>query len=258
MEHKNEGVRLTRKTRRQRVLDQARWAGLRPGMRILDVGCGAGFTTSILAEVSDRAEGLDNSPERIAAARRDYPTLRFHEKNIYRELNDLGTYDFIWVRFFLEYHRKSSAELVKQLAGLLSAGGILCIGELDHHSLNHFPMSDTLQLALNNLAAFLQQHADWDPYIGRKLYTHMYDAGLSELDVRMDAHHLLFGSMESGQEDDWLTKLEVAAAACGYPFPEYAGGYGEFFSEAKRLLTDPRRFTYTPIILCRGIRPAAR
>jgi SAM-dependent methyltransferase len=255
MEHCEEAERLKRKTRRERVIEQACWGGLQPGMRVLDVGCGGGYTTSILAEISATAEGLDLSRERIEQARIDYPELKFHQADIYGDLKDLGRFDFIWVRFFLEYHRSSSAGIVKKLSELLTNGGILCAGELDHHSMNHFPVDERMEQALAGLSAHLQKHADWDPYAGRKLYTHLYDAGLTEIDVRLDAHHLLFGPMGDIQEGDWLAKLQVDASGCGYPFPQYAGGFDEFLAEAQALLTNPRRFTYTPIILCRGIKP---
>ena len=258
MEHCEEGERLVRKTRRERVLDQACWAGLQPGMRVLDVGCGAGFTTSILAEIAADAEGLDLSPDRIDAARKAYPSLKFHQKDIYKSLEDLGKYDFIWVRFFLEYHLQSSASIIRTLSGLLQENGILCIAELDHHSMNHYPLSSAMQHALAGLSAHLQKFADWDPYAGRKLYSGMYDAGLGNIEIRMEAHHLLYGKMESVQEDDWLTKLNVAASQSGYPFNEFENGYDGFYEEAKNLLTNPRRFTYTPLVLCRGIRPAVQ
>ncbi len=258
MEHHDEGARLTRKTKRERVLDQAGWAGLKPGMRLLDVGCGAGYTTSILAEITENAEGMDVSAERIADAQQEYPALKFHQKDIYGSLSDLGGFDFIWVRFFLEYHRKSSADIIRNLSTLLNPEGILCIAELDYHSMNHYPVSDSMEKALRGLSEHLQKYADWDPFIGRKIYTGMYDAGLAEIEVRMEPHHLLYGSMETVQENDWLTKLNVAASKSGYPFSEFNNGYDGFYEEASRLLTSPRRFTYTPLILCRGIRQAAR
>ncbi|MBW2100511.1 MAG: methyltransferase type 11, partial [Deltaproteobacteria bacterium] len=41
----------------------------------------------------------------------------------------------------------------------------------------------------------------------------------------------------------------------GHRFDEYEGGYEEFFEEFKRFFADPRRFTYTPVISCRGCKP---
>src|SRR5450759_1916662 len=48
MEHEEEAIRLDLKTDIQRVTLQARWAGIRPGMRVADIGCGSGKTTSYL------------------------------------------------------------------------------------------------------------------------------------------------------------------------------------------------------------------
>ena len=47
MEDDQESVRLDRKTDPATVEKQALWAGLKPGMRVADLGCGAGKTTFI-------------------------------------------------------------------------------------------------------------------------------------------------------------------------------------------------------------------
>ena len=56
-ENEDEINRLEGKTEKQAVIDQARWAGLQPGMRILDVGCGPGITTAFLAEAAQPGSG---------------------------------------------------------------------------------------------------------------------------------------------------------------------------------------------------------
>jgi len=102
--HQAEGHRLRHKTSRERVLDQARWAGLKPGMRILDAGCGPGYTTSILAEdvlsSGGEAIGIDSSADRLEEAHNNHPECLFVQKYIYKDLSSLGRFDFIWVRFF--------------------------------------------------------------------------------------------------------------------------------------------------------------
>ena len=45
MEDDQESVRLDRKTDGATVEKQALWAGIKPGMRVADLGCGAGKTT---------------------------------------------------------------------------------------------------------------------------------------------------------------------------------------------------------------------
>jgi hypothetical protein len=51
-----------------------------------------------------------------------------------------------------------------------------------------------------------------------------------------------------------MKKVEIAPRRIGYTFPEYGGGHEEFIEEFRRFFTDPRRFTYSPIISCRGRR----
>ena len=261
MEHCEEGERLVRKTRKERVQAQACWAGLQPGMRVLDVGCGAGLTTAILAEIAGpegKVIGIDSSPERIESALRGYPGSEFRLQEIYESLDELGQFDFIWVRFFLEYHRRKAEEILGRVASLLSSGGILCAADLDYNSMTHYPVEPDFQAAVEGLVAHLQEHADWDPYLGRKLFTWFHDLGFEDIDLRMEPHHLILGAMNPTDEFNWLTKLKVAAGNSGYAFPELQGGAAEFFSRAEKLFADPRHLTYTPLFICRGVKPAVR
>ncbi|MBZ5610549.1 MAG: methyltransferase domain-containing protein [Acidobacteriia bacterium] len=49
----------------------------RPGERILDVGCGTGQLTAEIARSGAEVTGLDNSPDMLAQARKNYPQLKF-------------------------------------------------------------------------------------------------------------------------------------------------------------------------------------
>ncbi|HMK65410.1 MAG TPA: methyltransferase type 11, partial [Thermodesulfobacteriota bacterium] len=51
MEDDEEAIRLDRKTDPSVVERQARWAGVKPGMRLADLGCGSGKTSSVLHEL---------------------------------------------------------------------------------------------------------------------------------------------------------------------------------------------------------------
>ena len=48
------------------------------GERILDLGCGTGYLTNLIAQAGARVTGIDNSPAMIERARAAYPDLDFH------------------------------------------------------------------------------------------------------------------------------------------------------------------------------------
>ena len=258
MESRNEIKRLEKKTGFKALEEQAAWAGLKPGMRTADIGCGSGKTTSYLKQiVGPEAEviGIDRSAERLEFAKENYEAdgISFVEKDIYGLVDDLGKFDFIWVRFFLEYHSKSQFEIVKKLVSMLSPGGIICLADLDHNNLNHYGYTDRLKNALESSINALEKYHDFDPYAGRKLYTHLYDLGLKDIDVEVTYHHLVFGTLDEKEEFNWLQKVAVGGKYSGYAFSEYPGGFEEFRRECRDFFRDPRTFTYTPLIICRGV-----
>lgn len=51
--------------------------GLRPGMRIADLGCGSGVFTNILSSMGFAVTGLDLSPALIARAKKSFPQIEF-------------------------------------------------------------------------------------------------------------------------------------------------------------------------------------
>jgi SAM-dependent methyltransferase len=260
MENDQEAKRLDLKTDQARLEQQARWAGIGPGMRVADVGCGSGKTSFFLhqlVQAGGEVLGIDASTERIDHARNTYKAdgLSFTRRDFYASMADLGQFDFIWVRFVLEYHRRDAAKIVENLMQILKPGGILCLIDLDHNCLNHYGMPPRLEKALSEIMDLLEAKANFDPFMGRKLYSFLYDLGCAEIDVQLAAHHLIAGKLNDVDAYNWLSKVDVAVQNSGYGFPEYGGEYLEFREEFKRFFEDPRRFTYTPLIACRGIKP---
>jgi SAM-dependent methyltransferase len=260
MEHDEEAVRLDLKTDGMRVNRQALWAGLKPGMRVADVGCGSGKTTYFLHKLiqpNGSILGVDSSAARIRHAVENVKGegIDFVCKNLNEPLSELGKFDFIWVRFVLEYNRSRSSKIVENLAMALKPGGILCLIDLDYNCLSHFGLSPRLEKTINAIMETLEKDFDFDPYAGRKLYSYLYDIGFHGIEVDMTPHHLIYGKLNDIDAYNWTKKIEVAAKTSGYEFDEYPGGYEEFFAEFRKFFTDPRRFTYTPIISCRGCKP---
>lgn len=262
MESDEESVRLDVKTESSSLNKQALWAGIKPGMRVADVGCGVGKTTFFLNKLvqpDGTVVGIDSSEKRICYAREHYndKSIEFACKDFRKPLDDLGTFDFIWVRFVLEYHRSNSFGIVQNLSRILKPGGIMCLIDLDHNCLSHYGQSQKLDRTFSAVMETVSEKANFDPYVGRKLYSFIYDLGYQDIDVDIAAHHLIFGKLNSTDAFNWAMKAEIAAKKAGYAFDEYSGGYEEFYEEFRSFFNDPRRFIYTPIISCKGRKPLA-
>ena len=261
MDNPEEEIRLEVKTNPEEVKKQARWCGLKPGMRVLDAGCGPGLVTSILYDMiqpGGKIVGLDYSGERIKYAIQHYgnkPGIDFRVYDLRHPIENLEPFDLIWVRFVLEYNRKESFDIVKNLAGCLKQGGYLCLLDLDYNCLNHYELPAKMEETLFKLAKKMEQVYNFDPYSGRKLYSFLYDMGYENIRVDIVPHHLIYGNVKEADVFNWLKKAEMAAVKAKDIFESYPGGYKAFFSNFIEFFNDPRRFTYTSLLLCIGSKP---
>lgn len=262
MENDGESRRLEKKTDARIVQEQALWAGLKPGMRVADIACGSGKPAAALLQAvqpGGQVVGVDGSEQRIDYAVRHYsaPGLEFVRRDLIRDdLTDLGLFDFIWIRFFLEYHRSEAYELVQKFAGSLKPGGILCLIDLDHNCMNHYDMPPQVEQVLRNVMAKAEEEDNFDSRMGIKLYSFLYDLGFEALDVTMGAHHLIFGALNEVDAFNWSQKVEVGVRRSEGSFEPFDGNFDEFKEQFYRFFNDHRRFSYTPYIACRGRKPA--
>ena len=261
MESDDEAVRLDVKTDPAAVERQALWAGIEPGMRVADLGCGAGITTfhlNGLIQPGGQTVGVDIAEQRIAYARSNYAGrgIEYRVGDIREPLNDIGDFDFIWVRFVLEYYLDDSFEIVKNITQNLKPGGILCLIDLDCNCLRNYGLSKRLENAMVEIMRNLETRFNFDPYVRNKLYSYLFDLGFKEIEASVTPHNLIYGDLREDQLYNWTKKVEIAARNSGCRFDDYSGGYEEFFDEFKEYFSSKRRFSYTPLIACRGRKPA--
>jgi len=256
MENDEEIKRLEMKTDAKVVSTFAKGAGLKTGMRVADVFCGAGITTSMLSELvgpTGSAVGYDASAERIGHAIKSYgnDSTHFRLADARTPLEGEGSFDFVWMRFALEYFRKESFDIVKNVANLLKEGGILCLIDLDHNCLNHYGMETRMEKALEVVMKQLENNANFDPYAGRKLYSHLYRLGFKDIKVEFGAHHLIYGELGEVDRFNWLKKIQTITKNTAVVVPGYSSAQ-EFQDDFMRFFEDTARFTYTPVIACSG------
>lgn len=265
MESEDEAIRLDIKTDADAVRRQAAWCGVQSGMRILDAGCGAGITTAILGEMvqpGGSVVGMDYSEARVKYAKEHYGSrkgIEFDLHDLRDPMDDFGEFDLIWVRFVLEYHRNGAVEIVRNMIERLKPGGCLCLLDLDYNCLIHHGLPATAMDTLYRIMNTVDECYNFDTFIGRKLYSFLYDAGLEKISVELMAHNLFYGEISNSAKFNLTKKIEMAAkTAVVNDLIEscYPGGYHQFYKDFMRYLDDPGRFTYTPLLLCKGRRPS--
>jgi len=261
MENDHEVVRLELKVSHDHIRQQAEWCGIAAGQRILDAGCGPGKITAILGDMvtpQGAVVGIDTSRERIRHARDVYggwPHISFHTRSVTDDLHDLGEFDVVWSRFLLEYYRRESTDIVRNLESVLRPGGVLCLLDVDHNCLNNYELPPRIAALMPVIIERLEEMFNFDPYAGRKLYSYVYDMGYRDIRVTVVPHYIYYGEVPQRAVFDWMTKIDIVATKMGDLFRSYPGGGRAFVEDCRAFFLDPRRFSYGSTIVCCGTRP---
>ena len=108
---------------------------VRPGLRVIDLGCGTGELTRRLADALPDSSvlGVDNSPEMLArAAALARPGLAFAERSIEATLADGAQWDLVFSHAAIQWV-PDHATLVPALLGLVAPGGQLAVQLPSNH-----------------------------------------------------------------------------------------------------------------------------
>jgi SAM-dependent methyltransferase len=105
----------------------------------VDLGCGPGFTTRLLADVlgCERVAGLDTSERFLGIAReRADPRLRFHLHDVVKTPFPEGPSELIFCRYLLS-HLPDPRSCLNSWATQLIAGGLLVVEEVEAIDTTH-------------------------------------------------------------------------------------------------------------------------
>jgi 2-polyprenyl-3-methyl-5-hydroxy-6-metoxy-1,4-benzoquinol methylase len=161
-----------------------RLAGLRPGMRVLDVGCGPGDVSFIAARLvgpSGTVLGVDAAPEvvevaRTRAAENGLDRVRFEPKTIADVCLDQPV-DAVIGRLIL-MHLPDPVAALRHLAAMVRRGGLIAFCESDItpvYSVPDLPIWRTVKDAFGKAFSGM----GLDPALGGKLHTLFRHAGLA-------------------------------------------------------------------------------
>jgi len=169
-----------------------RRAGLRPGMRVLDVGCGPGdvsFVAARLVGPTGSVLGVDAADEIIEVARarateKGLSWVGFEQATIGEIALDAPV-DAVVGRLIL-MHLPDPAAALRQLAGLVRPGGVIAFCETDIGAVTSVPETPQFR-AVNHgiLAAF--RSIGLDPRFGTTLHSLFERAGLPAAQLTLSA-----------------------------------------------------------------------
>lgn len=215
MEDPREVRRLEDKTDPQLARRQLTWAGLRAGMRALEVGCGSGAVTRVMGRIAGPgfAMGVDQSPERLKAARvfarREQVRVRFKIGDAYALPIPDAKLDFAWSRFLFQYLKDPNLAL-QEMIRVTRPGGIVAVADLDGQLEQFYPLDRSQQRDVAEALRILST-TGLDTRIGRKLYTMFYEAGLRGIRVTAAPYQLYAGKLDAAALSNWTLKLENTA-----------------------------------------------
>jgi SAM-dependent methyltransferase len=98
-------------------------AGVKPGVRLLDVACGTGVGSAQAAALGARVTGVDFSPEMIAEAEKRHPQIAFHTADAEQLPFADASFDAVVANFGI-HHVERPQRAIAQARRVLAPGGI--------------------------------------------------------------------------------------------------------------------------------------
>ncbi|HVZ22099.1 MAG TPA: methyltransferase domain-containing protein [Vicinamibacterales bacterium] len=160
---------------------------LRPGLTLLDVGCGPGTITADFAArlAPGRVLGIDSAQAIVEAARREYPDVAFATGDVYR-LTDVGAgWDIVHAHQVLQ-HVPDPVGALAAMRRAVRPGGIVAARDADYASFTWHPADARLTRWLA-LYRDIARSNGGEPDAGRHLLSWARQAGFAQITASASA-----------------------------------------------------------------------
>jgi ubiquinone/menaquinone biosynthesis C-methylase UbiE len=183
-------LRVLASARRASTLELFQLAGLRPGIRCLDLGCGSGDVTldmAALAGPGGWAVGIDMDQgklefARAAADERGLANVVFEAADVGQWAGP-GDYDFVYCRFLLQ-HLARPVDLLRRMWDAVRPGGVLAVEDADLEGLFCDPDNAGFSFYQRTYAEVLARNGG-DPGCARRLARYLRETGIPGPQTRL-------------------------------------------------------------------------
>lgn len=167
-----------------------RSAGILPGHDVLELGCGPGFVSDLLAELAPEGGLYVVEPSaallaQVAGNIRNKPARGLYQIQAYGDSLPIpdGSIDFSYARFVLQ-HIPQPETVVSEIHRIMRSGGRFCAVDSDDGLVVFYPEEQRVSQVLKAAQA-TQAEKGGDRFIGRKLQQMMSNAGFSNIKSRI-------------------------------------------------------------------------
>jgi len=212
MEDPREAARLVDKVDAPQWVEGHLSEVMSPRAVVLDAGAGPGhLAAAVLTRwPGARVVAFDGSTRRLRVGSMD-TTLDRCCGDLRRLPFRTGSFDVAYTRLTLQYVPERG-RAVAELARVTRPGGAVVLFDLDGQLVWHDPVDPQLDKWLSETLSALGANV-LDPHAGRKLYRLAWEAGLTDLTVRVEPYHLIAGQVDEAERARWTLKLDVARPA---------------------------------------------
>ncbi|GAA1856891.1 methyltransferase domain-containing protein [Pseudonocardia ailaonensis] len=154
---------------------------LRPGLDLLDVGCGPGTITHDLAArvAPGRVRGIDVVEAPLVEARRLGDGADFAVDDVYALSDPDGSYDVVHAHQVLQ-HLSDPVAALREMRRVALPGGVVAARDADYAAFTWFPLDERLDAWLD-LYRRVAHGNDAEPDAGRRLLHWARAAGFTEV-----------------------------------------------------------------------------
>jgi SAM-dependent methyltransferase len=178
---------------------------VRPGMRVLDVGCGPGSITADLAEaVGPEGDvlGIDASAEVVRRAATRTTTARFAVGDVMDLDFADAAFDAVHAHQVLQHLRDPIAAL-REMARVTRPDGLIAARDADYGAMTWYPSDPALERWRSTYTSVARSHGA-EPDAGRRLLSWARAAGL---------HHVIPGAslwcFATAEERQWWGRMQA-------------------------------------------------